>query len=357
HGNTDGLTVGRALPGGTYHWFFPAGTRALVTGRINGSVRLDLSAGSAAWVDASEARPVGDGTPRPAVVGSITATERGGRAVIRIPVAWRVPQQVNEDDRSLRLRLYGAVSDINWVRYGPAPREIDRITWRQATADEVEIEVRLVAPLWGYRLSWDRNDLLLEVRPRPAVDPGRPLAGRRIVIDPGHPPAGAVGPSGMTEAEANLGVARIVRRLLEAEGAAVTMTRDDDRPLDLWPRVRLADSLDADLEISIHNTALPDGVNPFTNNGSSVFYFHPRSIPLARAIQAELVARLGLRDLGFARGDLALVRGTWMPSVLTEGLFMMVPEQEADLRSEAGRRRYAEAVVAGVRRFLAESGL
>ena len=93
--------------------------------------------------------------------------------------------------------------------------------------------------------------------------------------------------------------------------------------MDLWPRVQLAEQAGAELLVSIHNNALPDGVNPFTNNGTSVYYNQPRSLPLARAIQAALVRRLGLRDLGFGRGDLALVRGTWMPSVLTEGLFMI----------------------------------
>jgi N-acetylmuramoyl-L-alanine amidase len=46
-----------------------------------------------------------------------------------------------------------------------------------------------------------------------------------------------------------------------------------------------------------------------------------------------------------------------MPSVLTEGLFMIVPEQEAALRAPQGRRLYAEAVVEGIRRFLRERAL
>ena len=52
-----------------------------------------------------------------------------------------------------------------------------------------------------------------------------------------------------------------------------------------------------------------------------------------------------------------MVRTTWMPSVLTEGLFMIVPEQEAALRSPRGQRLYAEAVVEGIRRFLRERAL
>jgi N-acetylmuramoyl-L-alanine amidase len=67
------------------------------------------------------------------------------------------------------------------------------------------------------------------------------------------------------------------------------------------------------------------------------------------------VRRLGLRDLGIGRGDLALVRGTWMPSILTEGLFMMLPDQEAALRSADGRHRYAQAVLDGLREYLKES--
>jgi N-acetylmuramoyl-L-alanine amidase len=174
---------------------------------------------------------------------------------------------------------------------------------------------------------------------------------------PGHPPGGSTGPTGLSEAEANLAVAHELERLLRAAGALVTLTRRDGSARDLAARLRVADSLDADLLVSIHNNALPDGVNPFRNHGTSTFYFHPQSAALARAVQRYLAPRLGLPDLGAARADLALVRGTWMPSVLVEGMFMILPEQEAALRSAAGRRAYAEGVVAGLRRFLMGRGL
>ena len=96
--------------------------------------------------------------------------------------------------------------------------------------------------------------------------------------------------------------------------------------------------------MSIHQNALPDGLNPFPNHGTSVFYNLPRSLPLARAIQRRLVERFGVRDLGVARGDLAVTRATWMPAVLTEGLHIIMPEQEAALRKQKGRELYARGV-------------
>jgi N-acetylmuramoyl-L-alanine amidase len=352
--DTDSVVVGRAVPEGTYHWFFPAGTRAPVAGRANDDLRLQLSPSAQAWVAAENAHRAFEAIVTPAVVGSLTLTPRSDRVTARIPITRRVPFRVEEDERSLVIRLYGTVGDVNWIRYGETDSLVRRVSWSQAAEGEVTLTFDLARPVWGYRARWDRGDLVLDIRRPPRLDSGHPLRGRLIAVDAGHPPAGATGPTGLREAEANLGVALELQRMLEDQGAKVLMTRTADTPLDLQARVTLAEAGGADLLISVHNNALPDGINPFTNNGTSTYYNHPRSIPLARAIQRELVHRLGLRDLGVGRGDLALVRGTWLPSVLTEGLFMIMPDQEAALRSEEGRRLYAAAILDGIREFLEE---
>src|SRR5213078_2182675 len=188
---------------------------------------------------------------------------------------------------------------------------VARMSYAQPAVDEVTITLELARRVWGYRTRFDGRDLLLEIRRPPPIDPARPLQGRTIVLDPGHPPVGATGPTG------------------------------------LWEPV-------ATLAVALKANALPDGVNPFLNNGTSVYYFHPRSAPLARALDRALVAELGVRDLGMGRGDYALVRPTWMPAALTEGLFIMLPEQEALLRSEEGQWRYARGLVRGIEAFLRE---
>ena len=256
------------------------------------------------------------------MVGSVLVHPDSDRVRIRVPVSRRAPFEVTETEREITLRIYGAVGDVDWMRYGPADSLVRRIAWGQPATDEVTLTVELARPVWGYRARWDRNDLLLDIRRPPAIDRGPSAPG------PAHrggsrPPARRRHRSrpGLREAEANLAVALELRRLLEAAGRPGA--HDPHRPTAPWtsgPASHLAEQADADVLVSIHNNALPDGVNPFTNNGTSVYYNQPRSIPLARAVQAALVRRLGLRDLGIGRGDLALVRPTWMPSVLTEGL-------------------------------------
>jgi len=352
-GTTDSLTVGKAVPYGTYNWFFPLGTTAVVSGRWSDQVRLQLSRGAVAWVNAADVVPLPPGTPPPGgIVGSVRLTPGPKSLVLRVPLPARVPFQVSEGERSVTLRLYGVASDITWMQYGGTDPYVTRLSYAQPAADEVTITAELAGPVWGYRTAWSGRDLILEIRRPPVIDRHRPLAGRTIVLDPGHPPIGATGPTGLWEPVATLAVALKAKVLLERAGATVLLTRTDATPADLFPRTHFAELHDADVLVSIHANALPDGVNPFTNNGTSVYYFHPRSAALARELDRALVRELGVRDLGMGRGDYALVRNPWMPSALTEGLFMMIPEQEAMLASEAGQWRYARGVARGIEQYL-----
>jgi N-acetylmuramoyl-L-alanine amidase len=122
-------------------------------------------------------------------------------------------------------------------------------------------------------------------------------------------------------------------------------------PVALGDRPIMARRADAHALVSIHLNALPDGVNPFTAHGTGTYYFHPHAAPLARAVQAGMVRRMGLRDLGTYYDNLALVRPTWMPAVLCEGAFLMIPEQEAALRTPEFQAAYARGVADGLEAY------
>jgi N-acetylmuramoyl-L-alanine amidase len=108
----------------------------------------------------------------------------------------------------------------------------------------------------------------------------------------------------------------------------------------------------AHILVSVHNNAFPDGVNPFENAGTSVYFYQPQSLDLARAVQAELLTALGTRDIGVGRADLALVRPTRMPSIRSETLYMMLPQHEATMRDPVAQERIARAHLRALEAFL-----
>ena len=121
---------------------------------------------------------------------------------------------------------------------------------------------------------------------------------------------------------------------------------------ELGARTRFAVESDAHLLVSVHNNAFPEGVNPSRAEGTSTYHFHPFAGTLARLLNEEILAATRLRDLGHRVGNFAIVRPTWFPAVLTESVFMPVPQQEAALRDPGFLQRLAEAHAAGLERFV-----
>lgn len=353
------MAIGTAIPGsGTpYHWFFPNGTRLTVTGEREGAYRVRLTSDLSVWVPAGDVRLMPEGTP-PATgtVGTVRVDPEPGHVDLRLVTSDRLPFEVRVvDDRRLEIRVYGAESRANWLHYGTEDPLVRRVEWQQERDDLFVVHMELAEPVWGYRAFWDeRGSLVVRVRRPPRMDGARPMQGLRIAVDAGHPPGGAIGPTGLTEAEANLAISKQLVRMLREAGAEVLETRPDEQPVDLGVRPQRATEWDAHLLVSVHNNAFPDGVNPWENNGTSVFYNQPQSLGLARHMQRELLREIGLRDLGIARADLALVRPTWMPSVLTETMFLMVPQQEAALRDPRVHERIARAHFRAIEGFLRE---
>ncbi len=349
-----GLVVAQATTGGPYNWFFPDGTPLTLTGERRGYFRVHLAARRDVWVPTEDVKLLPIGTPPPsALVNTVRMTPTPKWIDVRLATGRRLPFQVKEGASTLSVTLYGATTNTNYMQYGALDPLLTLAQWSQPQDSVYTLTLHLSRPVWGYLAFFAQNgDLVVRLRRPPDIDSEHPLRGLRIVVDPGHPPGGATGPTRYRERDANLAVALKLRPLLEKAGAQVIMTRTDSSAVPLNARPTLAVRDSADLLLSIHNNGLPNGVNPFPNTGTSDYYFWPQSADLARSLDAALVAELGTRDLGVGRADLALVRPTWMPAVLTETMFLMVPRQEAALRDPGVQERIAEAHLRGLEAFL-----
>ena len=257
------------------------------------------------------------------------------------------------EGRTLRLTLHGVTgnTDILWFQRGDSL--VRDVQWTNDANDRTVYSVQLQRDVYGWLAFWRGDAFVLRVRRTPVVDAADPLRGLRIAVDAGHPPAGSTGPTGLYEGVATLAIGERVQRLLAARGAVPVMMRTTQAPVPLGDRPVMARRADAHAFVSIHLNAKPDGVNPYRNNGSGTYFFHPQSAGLARAIQSQLLPRLGLSDEGVWFDNLAVARGTWMPSVLVEGAYVIVPEQEAALRTPEFQEAYALAIVDGLAAWFA----
>jgi N-acetylmuramoyl-L-alanine amidase len=351
--DTDRVVIARPIVGGTYKWFLLPGTVLPITGRTANAVRLRLDAQLEVWADSTEVRPLGPATLVPVrVAGNARITSSNPEwSDLVVPIGERPPYSVETTPRGLTLTLYGTTANTDILNYASNDSMVERVTWVQEASDRARFDIDLREPAFGYLVLYERGSLILRIRRAPRVDPSRPLTGLTIAVDAGHPPAGSTGPTGLYEAVPTLAIAQRVRTALEQRGARVVMTREGPSALGLSERPLAARRANAHAFVSIHLNALPDGVNPFRAQGTGAYYFTGQSIGLARHIQRGMVQRLGLPDLGVYYDNLAVLRPTWMPAVLCEGAFIIIPEQEAALRTAEFQNAYALGVVEGLEAF------
>lgn len=355
--DTDRVVIGRPIPAGTYKWLLLPGTAVEITGRQGDFTRVRLDSELEVWVENGDILPMPDGTPVPRrITAGMRVSPAKEYADVIIPMGDRPPLIVEADGQKLVVTLYGVTASPEISPILGNDTLVRQIAWEQVTSDRVRVELRLSQPVYGWLTLWDetRRALVIRVRRLPVINKDRPLAGLVIAVDPGHPPAGSTGPTGLFEGDAVLPVGVLVAQLLRDKGAEPVMTRTEKGPVGLTERGVTARRANAHAFVSIHLNAFGDGTNPFLNNGTSTLFFHHNSEPLARPVQRELMKRLGLRDLGVHYQNLAVARPTWYPSVLTEGAFVIIPEQEAALRNPAYQRRYAEGIVAGLEAYFRE---
>lgn len=198
----------------------------------------------------------------------------------------------------------------------------------------------------------------------------------RIVIDPGH---GGKDPGtqnkslGLDEKNLVLDISRRLQKILSARGYSVSLTRNDDRFIDLRKRPALANQAGADLFISVH-------LNAFTSSsvsGSETYAFTPQNQPSTRNsrltadarkhypannydawntllgyyVQNELVGDLKTVDRGLKRARWPVLETLDCPGLLIEAGFVTNSVEGRKLRTAAYRQQVAQAIADGITRY------
>ena len=222
-----------------------------------------------------------------------------------------------------------------------------------------------------------------------------------VVIDAGHggkdPGNLGTGRYKTVEKDITLAVALKTAAYIEERipDVRVILTRDGDTYPDLPERVRIANSNDADLLMSIHcdsftkssaigsssfvmgldkseaslRVAQKENAVLFEQGGTEALGFDPedpdtfialalrqeiyldRSLQLASLIQGQFRDRVGRKDRGVRQANYYVTAYANMPSVLVELGFLTNPDEEDFLRSEQGQEYMASALFRAFRQY------
>lgn len=221
----------------------------------------------------------------------------------------------------------------------------------------------------------------------PAADPA-PRGALRVTLDPGHgghDPGAEV--EGVTEAQLMLSFAMELAAKLRAGGVEVTMTRDGNSFVPLERRMTVARQAGADLLLSLHADALPQGAaagatiyiwNPASNDRAAQDLAarhgrddllggvdlagaddevagvlmqlargdtQPRSENAAKFIASQIAQRgLGLHRGAIKGASFSVLKSPDIPSVLVELGFLTDPDDRRNLLDPAWRTAMAEAI-------------
>jgi N-acetylmuramoyl-L-alanine amidase len=342
---------------------------------LGGVAVIPLSGGVATQPTPSQ--PPTQPTGQLATIEAIELDSRSNQLVIRANQPLSYTSGWDRTTASYRITINSAQLDRQ-VK-GPAFNAQSPIRTLRLRQEDARTVVILVQPATGVQITepnqLNSRTLALQLqRPRPVTPPTatipvpvpprpNPTGPTRpripngklvVVVDPGHggPDPGAIGIRGIQEKEIVLDISRQVASLLEQQGIQAVLTREDDRDLDLEPRVQLAKQVNAALFVSIHANAI-DLSRPDINGLET--YYYDTGLALAQTIHASILQATGMPDRRVRQARFYVLRKTSMPSVLVETGFVTGRDDAARLSSPAFRTQMATAIVRGIVQYIQRS--
>ena len=223
-----------------------------------------------------------------------------------------------------------------------------------------------------------------------------------MVLDPGHgghdSGTRGTGKTKIYEKHVVLAVAKKVAELLKSDpDIKVIMTRNSDKFIELRKRAEIANKNKADVFVSIHCNANPNpgvrgsetyvlGIHRnkdnlevakmenavikleedyqlhyenFDPDDPSTFIglelaqeeFLDQSILLASLVQKEFQKRVKTKNRSVQQAGFAVLRLTYMPSILTEIGFLSNPQEERFLHSKTGQYKIAQSIANAIKQY------
>jgi N-acetylmuramoyl-L-alanine amidase len=251
----------------------------------------------------------------------------------------------------LHVRLYHVQSRCDFIQYPAGSPIVRQVHWRQVGENTVELWIDLDRPLAGYDYALRDGQWHLFVKTLP-----QKLQDIRVLIDPGHggSETGATGLNGIREKDLNLTVSKLLETALRSEGFQTVMTRTQDVEVSLPARQEKAVREKADIVLSIHHNALPDGRDPLKAIGACTFYYHPFSKPLAEALLQGLTCQQGAFDIpsyGLFYDSLFIPRIHQALSVLVEVGFFTNPAEFERLINPAFQQELAHRLARALKDY------
>lgn len=199
--------------------------------------------------------------------------------------------------------------------------------------------------LLGGRVVGGRPQLLREMAA--VTDAGPSLIGKRIVLDPG------LGGDGLFDSSLLWELATRLEGRLTALGVTTWLTRGPNNGPTDDERAEFANSLGADLVVSLH---VARSRSPRAEGVACFYYGAGESSSatgerLADLIQRELVTRTGFTDCRIHGRAWALLRLTQMPAVRVEIGYLSSARDRARLVDPQYHELIVEAMLAGIQRL------
>lgn len=347
----------RTYPGKSRLTPLPENTILNLTGKIGNSFRFKMGEFLEGWISDQDVMALPQGMPESeSIIQNINISSDAQKVYFRIPLEHKPPFVVEQPaPNQMYIKIFGVKAGIDLFSYQNRDKFLKEVKWTQDTKDSVKISITADSKqFWGYKYYYEGDNLVLALRKPPTINPNKPLQDITICIDPGHggKELGVVGPTGVPEKKVNLEIAMRLQKILQDKGANVIMTRTRDEDVELYSRTKFADYNNAQILISIHNNSLPDGKNPYNDHGTSTYYYHSQSLPLAKILQQAMLDDLGLNDYGIFWDSLVLTRPNESLAVLIETGFMINPDEYALLLKPEFQEKTAASIARGLGYFL-----